>query len=81
MVRCYAAFVLPAPRRSKSGRPAAEHVLDVMRGWKGPRPPGGHAYENRRDMLRLGAWEYASGFDELAQLIDQLLRRRLEATA
>jgi len=60
----------------------AKDVLQALHGKAGPRPPvivfasGRKAQTNRTELLRHGAWEYASSFEELAQLIDQLFCRR-----
>jgi hypothetical protein len=65
----------------------AQDVLARIAAWRGERPPvivfasGVHAEENRHRAIRLGAWEYASTFEELAQLIDRLFLRRREPPA
>jgi hypothetical protein len=60
----------------------AKDVLRALHDEAGPRPPvivfasGKKARTNRSELLRCGAWEYASSFEELVQLIDQLFCRR-----
>ena len=73
-------LVLTCFRYSKKG-PMAFRLMERLRMFE-ERPPvivfasGDHAEENRRELVRRGGWEYASGWQELFRLVEVLFGRR-----
>ncbi len=74
------ALIISRYGHHKGGDPELAKVMTKLRS-KPKRPPvivfasPDHAAGNRTEAIRMGAWEYASGWDELFRLIEQLFGR------